>query len=143
MADTRLVLGGVTFRGFEVPERIVLPGGAHTIHTHSLIGGARVLDMMGPDPVDISWHGRFRGNDALSRFHAVDNIRISGREVSLTYHGQFWWWWPTSWRPAQALRDPIRDQLRISQVNGGVVPGLGSLIGADVGSLAGLIGGLL
>ena len=25
MADTRLVLGGVTFRGFEIPERIVLP----------------------------------------------------------------------------------------------------------------------
>jgi hypothetical protein len=29
----------VTYRGFEIPERIVLPGGARTIHTHSLIGG--------------------------------------------------------------------------------------------------------
>ena len=44
MADTRLVFGGVTFRGFEIPDRIVLPGGARSIHTHHLVGGESVLD---------------------------------------------------------------------------------------------------
>ena len=39
MADTRLVFGGVTFRGLKLPDRIVLPGGARSIHTRHLVGG--------------------------------------------------------------------------------------------------------
>ena len=64
------MLGSVTFSGLEVPERIVLPGGAPTIHTHQLLPG---------QPVDIFWHA------ALSRFRSVDNLRHSGREVALTF----------------------------------------------------------
>ena len=43
MADTGLVFGDVIFRGFEIPDRIVLKGGANSIHTHHLVGGKSVL----------------------------------------------------------------------------------------------------
>jgi len=83
-ADTTVVLGQVAFRDFEVPEKINF-GTKHIINRHTLIGGQRVLDKMGPSPEDIRWQGRFRGNDALQRAKAVEALAISGEEVTLSW----------------------------------------------------------
>lgn len=84
-ADTQLVLGDVAFHEFEIPEEIAGLGGRHRLNNHTLIGGKRVIDAMGPDPDDPHWHGRFRGNEAVSRARAVERLYISGEEVTLSW----------------------------------------------------------
>lgn len=81
-----VILGGFAFQGFEVPARIPF-GGRHMVVPHRLIGGQRVIDANGPDEEEISWSGRFRGSDALSRAQAVDAMRIAGAKVDLTWLG--------------------------------------------------------
>ena len=63
MGDHRLVLGGVSFSGVDIPERILLPDGTHTFQMQQPIRGKPVLDKFGPDPHDISW---IRGTHALA-----------------------------------------------------------------------------
>lgn len=77
-----LILGSVIFGGFELPEQIPL-GGNQALSVHKLLGGARVIDAMGPDDRDIEWKGLFFGIDALSRARSIDAMRISAQEVPL------------------------------------------------------------
>jgi hypothetical protein len=77
-----LILGSIIFRGFELPEQVPL-GGDQTMAVHKLLGGARVIDAMGPDDRDIEWHGLFFGADALSNARAVDAMRSAGQAVPL------------------------------------------------------------
>lgn len=79
-----LTLGGVAFNDFEVPESIN-SGGDQMLVAHKLIGGARVVDSMGPDDADIHWTGRFRGNGAEQRAMLLDFMRRQGQQVLLTY----------------------------------------------------------
>lgn len=74
-----LVLGGVVFRGFELPERVVFPM-HHRHHIHRLMGGDRVIDATGPDPLAVAWRGRFFGSDATSRARALLTMTEQGRE---------------------------------------------------------------
>ncbi len=80
----RLVLGGITFQDFEIPERINFGGRQHAV-VHKLMGGNRVVDAMGPDPDDVRWSGRFRGPNAMERAQALDAMRAAGAQVSLSY----------------------------------------------------------
>ena len=89
MADTRLILGGVSFIDFEIPEEIPFGMKQHLI-THKLIGGKRVVDAMGPDPDDIQWKGRFRGPSALGRARRIETLCASGVQVPLMFGGNFW-----------------------------------------------------
>lgn len=77
-----LILGSIIFRGFEIPEQIPL-GGDQAITVHKLLGGARVIDAMGPDDRDIEWKGLFFGIDATLRARAVEALRVSGQQVPL------------------------------------------------------------
>ena len=85
MADTRLVFGDVIFRGFEIPDRIVLKGGANTIHTHHLVGGKSVLGTDSPICTATSrrWavvEGRFdgpAGQTPYSQASEARNLSIS------------------------------------------------------------------
>ena len=79
-----LTLGGVVFRGFEVPEKI-RSGGEQMLAVHKLPGGGRVVDSMGPDDADIPWSGRFRGVSAEKRALTLDYLRRQGKQVLLTY----------------------------------------------------------
>ncbi|OCJ12465.1 hypothetical protein A6U86_05430 [Rhizobium sp. AC27/96] len=83
-----LVLGGVTFQNFEIPERINFGGRQHAA-VHKLIGGNRVVDAMGPDADDVNWSGRFRGPDAMERAQALDAMRSAGAQVTLSYMSTF------------------------------------------------------
>ena len=79
-----LTLGGTTFQGFELPEKINF-GGKQQLITHKLPGGGRVIDAMGRDDDDIAWQGRFRASAAGSRARAVDAMRIAGLPVTLAW----------------------------------------------------------
>lgn len=84
-----LVLGSVTFAGYEIPEHMPF-GGEQRVHVHKLVGGERVVDAMGPDDADIVWSGRFQGGDAVGRARQLDRLRKSGAEVSLSWMGLFY-----------------------------------------------------
>lgn len=79
-----LVLGGVSFSGFEIPNQVNF-GGTQNVVVHDLLGGGRVLDAMGSKPTQIKWQGRFRGPNSIGRALAIDEMRISGAQVDLAW----------------------------------------------------------
>ena len=83
-----LILGGFLFSDFEIPEHIPL-GGAHTVSKKTLLGGARVVDAMGPDDRDIQWTGRFQGLLAWQRARIIDSMRIAGQPLPLLIDTEF------------------------------------------------------
>ncbi len=84
MTDFPLLLGDFEFSGFEVPDSIPF-GGEHKIVRHELIGGKRVIDMLGQAPPTIEWTGTFTGSSALDRARYVDGLRRDGKALSLTW----------------------------------------------------------
>lgn len=83
MADD-LLLGPVSFQGFELPARIGF-GGGQRLAVHVLPGGARVIDAMGRDDADIVWSGVFSGPDAADRARLLDAMRADGAVLSLAW----------------------------------------------------------
>lgn len=84
MADTRLLLGDFEFKEYEIPDHIPF-GGAQRLITHTLPGGARVIQAMGHDHAPIAWGGLFFGPDAVARAKQVDAMRIAGIPVKLSW----------------------------------------------------------
>lgn len=79
-----LVLGGIVFKDYEIPESVRF-GGHQRLAVHKLLGGQRVVDAMGPDDNDPAWHGRFQGPDATERARALEALRTSGAQVPLVF----------------------------------------------------------
>lgn len=77
-----IILDGIEFEGFELPESLAF-GGNQALVTHKMIGGARIIDAMGPDDEPITWSGRFLDEFAAEKAFRVDLLRRSGREVRL------------------------------------------------------------
>jgi hypothetical protein len=84
-----IVLGGFTFKDYAIPESVP-QGGEHNFVVHKLIGGGRVINAMGPDDSDITWHGRFQGNGAVAQALAIEQLRKSGSQVPLFIDSQFY-----------------------------------------------------
>ena len=82
-----LSLGGFTFSGFSPPDLLPV-GGKQEMNIHKLPGGARVIDILGPQEDDISWRGTFFQNDAINMCVQLDALRRSGRLVPLRFAGQ-------------------------------------------------------
>lgn len=144
-ADTQVVLGQVAFRDFEVPEHIPF-GTRHIINRHTLIGGQRVLDKMGPSPDDLRWSGRFRGNDALMRAKAIEAMVISGEEVTLTWGALTFQVIVEDFDPDYHRRYEIPYKIRcvVSEVQSQGQSGasLGATLSADMGILSGHAGNI-
>jgi hypothetical protein len=83
-----VILGNFVFQDFEIPERIPL-GGGHDKATHTLLGGNRVVDAMGPNERDITWTGRIQSADATLRSRALDSLRIAGQPLPLIVDSEF------------------------------------------------------
>jgi hypothetical protein len=84
MADTYLTLGGYTFDGFGIPEKIN-GGGEQHLKVHKLLGGQRVIDALGGDDDTLKFRGRFRGAGAMDDALLMDAMRIAGAPVTLSY----------------------------------------------------------
>jgi len=82
-----LSIGGITFDAFSTPD-LIPGGGRQATVVHKLPGGARVIDTLGRDDMDITWRGTFFSNDALNIALALDSLRIAGAVVPLLYAGQ-------------------------------------------------------
>lgn len=78
------ILGPITFAGFEVPEMITF-GGKQKLVVHTLPGGRRVIDAMGPDEAPISWTGVFSGPTAADRVRTLERYRRLGSVLTLTW----------------------------------------------------------
>jgi len=84
-----LTLGDISFLQREIPDTINF-GGKQMMAVHKNLGGFRTIDAMGPDPADIHWAGHFYTiagipGTAAERARAVDTLRQSGTEVTLTW----------------------------------------------------------
>jgi hypothetical protein len=84
MSNVALLLGPIAFRNFEVPAAINI-GGAQRLAIHRLLGGTRVIDTLGRDDTDISFSGTFSGPDATLRARLIDEMRVSGLSLPLTW----------------------------------------------------------
>lgn len=81
-----LVLGGVSFQDFEIPESVKL-GGNQAGKLWKLPGGVRIFDAQGPDDDTIEWSGRFRTASAMGRALAIDGMRRAGQPIQLSVLG--------------------------------------------------------
>ncbi|PLR26286.1 hypothetical protein PZBJ_05710 [Pantoea endophytica] len=81
---TRLMLGEFEFLDLEVPERIAVPGKQKTIQ-HQLIGGRRIIDVLGTEYEPLAWSGVITGLQASERVSALERIRDQGRPIVLTF----------------------------------------------------------
>jgi hypothetical protein len=79
-----LTLGEVTFANTEVPEKMPF-GGDQSTHIHRLLGGERVIDLMGRDDRDIEWDGMFFGTTATFRARYLDAMRVQGKPLNLSW----------------------------------------------------------
>ena len=89
MSDFSLTLGPVAFAGFELPSSITL-GGHQRLAIHRLPGGIRIIDALGPDPVDIAFSGIFTGPDAADRARLLDALRVAGAALPLAWDAFFY-----------------------------------------------------
>ncbi|MFZ4214902.1 hypothetical protein ACOZB2_26280 [Pantoea endophytica] len=80
---TRLMLGEFEFMEFEVPERVVIPGRQKTV-LHQLIGGRRIIDVLGTEYEPLTWSGVITGLQASERVSALERMRDEGRPTVLT-----------------------------------------------------------
>jgi hypothetical protein len=79
-----VVLGDVTFQELETPEKIPF-GGKQMLVVHKLPGGARVIDAMGRDDLDLAWSGILEGPLASYRALEIDNYRTTGVPIVLSW----------------------------------------------------------
>ena len=84
-ADTALVLGDLVFSRFEVPEHIQF-GGDQALAVHELVGGNRIVDAMGRQDKTLEWSGQFIGQNASERARYLNNLRIAGKPLQLTWN---------------------------------------------------------
>ena len=79
-----LTLGGLDLDGFEVPASVRF-GGAQRAAVHKLLGGGRVIDVMGRADKALSWSGILSGADAGDRARTFDAMRVAGGVLALAW----------------------------------------------------------
>ncbi|MCG7388746.1 hypothetical protein [Pantoea sp. ACRSB] len=80
---TRLRLGDFEFLDFEVPERIAIPGRQKTV-LHQMVGGKRVIDVLGVEYDPLTWSGVITGSQSGDRVKALEQMRDAGETLTLT-----------------------------------------------------------
>src|ERR1700761_7345057 len=89
MSDVALLLGPIVFRNFELPSGVNF-GGRQRLALHRLPGGSRVIDALGRDDAQINFSGIFTGPDATLRSRSLDEMRVSGIALPLTWDVLFY-----------------------------------------------------
>lgn len=139
MSEFGLLLGPIAFQDFEVPSGIRF-GGRQRLAVHRLMGGGRVIDALGQDDADISFCGTFSGSNATVRARMLDELRIAGQPLQLTWDVFFYtvfighfeadyqnrWW-----IPYQIGCTVLRDE---ADVLAAAVSSLATLALADLGT---------
>lgn len=126
---TTLTLGGVIFGRYEIPERIPF-GGEQRMNVHRLIGGKKVLDALGADPVNPEWSGFFIGPDAQARARQIKVLMDAGAPLSLTWSEQSYTVLIRSFRCEFELASRLPYSLAVEVITDNVAPG-GATASAD------------
>lgn len=79
-----LTLGPVEFIDFSPPEQMPA-GGKQRTALHEILGGSRVLDLLGASPDDREWSGFWFGADALPNALTLDALKTAGQPLTLTW----------------------------------------------------------
>lgn len=85
MTKPELRLADFTFRGMEIPAKISGLGGEQRLAIQDLVGGGRVIDVMGPCYEDPSWSGFFQGSDAVQRAKYIEYLWKQGQPLLMTW----------------------------------------------------------
>ena len=154
MSDVALLLGPITFQEFEIPSGINF-GGRQRLALHRLPGGFRVIDALGRDDAQISFAGIFTGADATLRARSLDELRVAGIALPLTWDVLFYtvlisdfhadyrngWWIPYGITctvlqdEASALLQPVVSIATAALADIGSAINLASNGGVDLSSL--------
>ncbi len=143
MPTDTLILGPYVFTDFAPPEK--MPGGGkHKMHVHKLPGGSRVIDMLGPDDNDVSWHGVIWAQDAYEQALRLDGMRAAGLPMPLMWGGQFLLVVIAEFRfevrkMPQCVNYHITCVVATNPMHGiigAVAAGVGALIGSDLAAAA-------
>jgi hypothetical protein len=84
LQNSPIQVGSIDLQDFEIPQSVRF-GGRYRVVVHSLGGGGRVVERLGPDDYEIQFRGTFSGPNAEVRARAFDNLRVSGEPVWLTW----------------------------------------------------------
>ena len=84
MQTSPIQIGPISLQGFEIPSSVRF-GGRYRLAVHSLSGGRRIVERLGPDDGEVAFQGTFSGANAEARARAFDNLRLSGEIVWLTW----------------------------------------------------------
>lgn len=144
---TRLVLGDFEFLDFEVPERIAIPGRQKTV-LHQMVGGKRVIDVLGVEYDPLTWSGVITGSQSGDRVKALERMRDAGEEITLTLDEYSFTVVITSFVPVYEFiyRRPYSIEVAIVANNASplkvdaLTGALQGLLNSDVGQALGLSG---
>ena len=89
MSGIGLLLGPIVFQDFEIPSGVNF-GGRQRIALYRLPGGSRVIDALGRDDAQISFSGIFAGPSATLRARSLDELRVAGAALPLTWDVLFY-----------------------------------------------------
>lgn len=78
-----VIIGPITLAGLEIPELFDRAASMQPV-IHRLIGGGRVVQLLGLDPKRRELRGILTGNDAVDRAILLEALRDSGAAVALT-----------------------------------------------------------
>lgn len=142
---TRLLLGDFEFMEFEVPEQVAIHGRQKTVQ-HQLIGGRRVIDVLGTEYEPLTWSGIFTGAQAGARVGALERMRDAGHPVLLTLDDYRFTVVITAFRPVYELiwRRPYSIEVAVVRNEGSpekvdaLTGALRELIDSDLGRALGL-----
>jgi hypothetical protein len=154
MYDVALLLGPIVFQGFEVPSGVNF-GGRQRLAVHHLPGGGRVINALGRDDAQISFSGIFTGSDATLRARSLDELRVAGIALPLTWDVLFYtvlisdfradyrngWWIPyrivctVLQDEASALSQPLVSLATAALADVGAAAGYASNSGVDLSPL--------
>ncbi|VVQ19890.1 hypothetical protein [Pseudomonas fluorescens] len=85
---TRLIVGDVEFAGLEVPESVSI-GAKQKLVVHKLVGGKRVVDVLGLDYKNIQWSGWITGATAGDRVTELETLRDAGQPLNFNMDGYY------------------------------------------------------
>lgn len=85
---TRLIVGDVEFTGLEVPESVTI-GAKQQLVVHKLVGGKRIVDVLGVDYDNLSWSGWLTGATAGDRATELETLRDVGSPLSFSIDGYY------------------------------------------------------
>jgi hypothetical protein len=147
VTSVKLTLGKFTFKDFEIPAHIAFPAKQQTV-IHKLVGGKRVIDVLGVDYDPITWSGIITGKKAGDRVRMLETMRDTGAIVTMTLDSYSFDVVVTSFVPTFEFiyRRPYTIELAVVKRNDAPVQvdaltgALNALINSDIGKSLGLAG---